>query len=30
MAKSVTHIPIFLASPGDVIQEREIAFDLIH
>ena len=30
MAKPVTHISIFLASPGDVVDERGIAFDLIH
>jgi hypothetical protein len=30
MAKAVTHISIFLASPGDVIAEREIAFEMIH
>lgn len=30
MAKPVTHISVFLASPGDVVTERSIAFDLIH
>jgi len=30
MAKPVTHISVFLASPGDVEKERSIAFDLIH
>ena len=30
MAKPVTHISVFLASPGDVEKERGIAFDLIH
>jgi hypothetical protein len=30
MAKPVTHISVFLASPSDVETERGIAFDLIH
>jgi hypothetical protein len=30
MAKPVTHISVFLASPSDVFKERQIAFDLIH
>ena len=30
MAKAVTHISVFLASPGDVEKERGIAFELIH
>jgi hypothetical protein len=30
MAKSVTYISVFLASPSDVVDERKIAFDLIH
>lgn len=30
MAKAVTHISVFLASPGDVDQERSIAFELLH
>lgn len=29
MAKAVTHISVFLASPGDVLKEREIAFEIV-
>src|SRR5438045_1977005 len=29
MAKAVTQISIFLASPGDVLDEREIAFETV-
>jgi hypothetical protein len=29
MAKAVTHISVFLASPGDVLTEREIAFEVV-